>query len=182
MQGSADDEGDSVARSVTQWQEVAPELDTSAMEVFGRIHLIFLRYQAQLARVFGRHGINPAAFGALAALYRAGEPYRLMVTKLGQETLISSGGISLRLDRLEDAGLIVRERDREDRRVVFAELTARGLEVVKSAAVDHFSNESRMLAGLSERERATLAALLSKLAASLEDYPADDEPAERARR
>jgi len=182
MQTSSSEINDSVSVSIEQWAEVAPGLDVSPMQVFGRIHQIFIKYQAELARVFSAHGINAASFGALAVLYRAGEPYRMTVTRISKETLVSSGGITLRLDRLEEAELIVRDRDREDRRLVYAQLTEKGLQVVRAAAVDHFTNEARLLAGMSDGDREQLARLLAILLRQMDQAgpaPVDSSSASR---
>lgn len=158
---------DAVDHSIAQWAAEWPELDVSAMQVLARIHRIFLRYNAQITRVFEAQGINPAAFAVLAALYRSGPPYRLKVTELADQTLVSTGGMTQRLDRLEALGLIERERDVADRRAVFARLTEAGRERARVAALAHFSNENRMLSGLDPQQRADLAEALRLLERSL---------------
>lgn len=159
---------DPVDGIIGQWQQERPDIDVSGLAVFGRLHRGFLRYQTQLAKVFERHGISMAAFDILATLLRSGPPYRLTAGDLAAISLVSTGGITMRLDRLETAGLVVRERDPDDRRVVYARLTELGLETTNAVAKDHFANELQMLSGLSEPERKTLAQLLSKLERSLE--------------
>lgn len=158
---------DAVDESIAQWAAQWPELDVSAMQVLARVHRIFLRYNAQITRVFEAEGINPAAFAVLAALYRSGPPYRLKVTELADQTLVSTGGMTQRLDRLESLGLIVRERDVADRRAVFARLTEAGRARARSAALAHFSHEARMLAGLDPRQREELADCLRLLEQSV---------------
>ncbi|WP_377267992.1 MarR family winged helix-turn-helix transcriptional regulator [Peterkaempfera sp. SMS 1(5)a] len=160
---------DAVDRILHEWSVQRPDVDASAMAVFGRLHRCFLRYQGQIGRVLEQHGINIAAFDVLAALRRAGEPYRRTAGDLAAAGLISTAGISLRADRLEKAGLIVRERDDEDRRIVYLRLTPKGLAVVDEAVSDHFANELDMLAGLSQAQRDRLAQLLGSLERSLED-------------
>jgi DNA-binding MarR family transcriptional regulator len=161
------DRVDPVDLSVEQWSAQWPELDVSPMQVLGRVHRVFQRYNTQIARVFEAHGINPAAFAVLAALYRSGPPYRLKVSQLADQTLVSTGGMTQRLDRLEQLGLIVRERDHSDRRAVFARLTEQGRERARAAAIAHFENENRMLALLDCDQRAQLAETLRLLEASL---------------
>ena len=158
---------DPVDHSVEQWRAEWPELDVSAMEVFGRVHRVFLHYRAHIAKVFEAHGLNAPAFGVLAALYRSGAPYRLPVGVLADQTLVSTGGMTQRLDRLEVAGLIRRERTDQDRRIVNAVLTAAGLECARAAARVHFEHESRMLHLLSPKERAELATALRLLERSV---------------
>ena len=154
---------------VSQWEHEIPDLDVSALAVFGRLHRGYVRYAAALGEVFGRYGINMASFDVLAALRRSGPPYRRTAGDLAGIGLITTGGLTLRLDRLEQAGLITRERDTADRRVVYAQLTEAGLELTGQVAREHFANELRMLAGLSKSERTQLADLLAKLERSLID-------------
>lgn len=152
---------------ISQWEREIPGMDVSALAVFGRLHRSYLRYASQLAGVFDSHGINMASFDVLAALRRSGPPYRRTAGELAGIGLVTTGGLTLRLDRLEEAGLITRERDTADRRVVHAQLTQAGLELTDQVAQEHFANELDMLAGLSKPERAQLADLLAKLERSL---------------
>lgn len=148
------------------------------MEVLGRLHRSFLRYQGLLSELFECFDLNMASFDVLAALRRSGPPYRQTAGQLADIALVTTGGITLRLDRLEKSGLVTRERDAQDRRVVYACLTERGAEVADVVAVAHFANEERMLSELSAPERRTLARLLSKLERSLET--AEQAPPARA--
>ncbi|GAA4089163.1 MULTISPECIES: MarR family winged helix-turn-helix transcriptional regulator [Actinomadura] len=162
------DRPDTVDLIIEQWRRERPDVDVSGLAVFGRLHRGFLRYHALIDEVFDRYGLNMAAFDVLTALRRSGPPYRKTAGELAAISLLSTGGITLRLDRLEKAGLVVRERDPDDRRVVHARLTDEGLAVIDRAVADHFANERRMLAGLSETEQRQLARLLSRLERSLE--------------
>lgn len=159
---------DTVDVLLAQWEREIPDQDFSAFAVFGRLHRGYLRYAALIGEVFERHDINMAQFDVLTALRRSGAPYRRTAGELATIGLITTGGLTLRLDRLEKAGLITRERDADDRRVVYAQLTEVGLKLINDVAREHFTNELRMLAGLSGSERAQLAGLLSKLERSLE--------------
>lgn len=160
-----------------QWAHNDPELDPSAMAVFGRLHRSFLRYQAQLVPVFAEHGISMSAFDVLAALRRSGAPYRQTMGDLAGITLVSNGGVSQRVDRLEKAGLVLRERDAEDARIVHVSLTDAGLDLIDKVTRAHFANEKRMLAGLGETDQRRLAKLLSQLERSLDDAEARADPA-----
>ena len=176
----ADDDGQTVAMTceaadgqdavdviIAQWQRELPGLDVSALAVFGRLHRSYLLYAARLTEIFDRYGINTASFDVLAALRRSGPPYRATAGRLARTGLITTGGVTQRLDRLERAGLITRDRDAGDRRVVHAQLTADGLEVVGQAAAAVFASQQQMLAGLTETERAELAVLLGAVERSL---------------
>lgn len=154
---------DRVNRSVAQWRLTAPELDVSPLEVFGRVHRVFALYSARITRVFAEHGLSTAGFEVLAALYRNGEPFCLSVSQLAEETLISSGGMTMRLDRLERDGFVVRDRTSTDRRLVLVSLTAEGLRRVTAVSVAHFANEAEMLLCLDDEERSRLAGLLTML-------------------
>lgn len=158
---------DQVDLSVTQWAEAWPELDVSAMEVFGRIHRVFLLYRKHIDAIFDEQGINSASFGVLAALFRSGSPYRLRVSTLADQTPVSTGGMTQRLDRLENQQLIVRERDAVDRRVVYARLTEIGVVCAQRSAQAHFAHETRMLHLLSPSQRAGLADSLRLLELSV---------------
>lgn len=169
---------DAVDLVLEQWKRELPTLDASPMEVLGRLHRSFLRYQALLSELFECFDLNMASFDVLAALRRSGPPYRQTAGQLADIALVTTGGITLRLDRLEKAGLVIRERDAQDRRVVYACLTERGVEVADVVAVAHFANEERMLAELSDAERRRLSQLLGKLERSLET--AEQTPPDRA--
>ncbi|GAB7007425.1 MarR family transcriptional regulator [Nocardioides sp. AN3] len=154
---------DDVDRFVRQWIEQRPELDPSPIALFGRVHRIYLRYQAVVTKEFEKYDLNPASFDVLAALRRAGKPYRMSGTELAAESLLSSAGITFRLDRLEKSGLIERIRDTDDRRVVYSQLTQKGLGVIDRAIVTHLEREHALLEGLSERDVTALTGLLRKL-------------------
>ena len=158
---------DAVDTIVDQWRTERPDLDPSPIALFGRVHRIYLRYQGVLNKTFERHGLNSASFDVLAALRRSGAPYRKTGTQLASGSLLSSAGVTFRLDRLEEAGLIERQRDHEDRRVVYSSLTDKGLEVIDRTIESHLAAESALLHGLTARERTQLAGLLGKLERSI---------------
>lgn len=102
---------DAVAEVIEDWARERPELDTTPLEVLARLHRSFLRYNTKLIASIERHGLSVAGFDVLTALRRSGEPYRLTAGQLADQGLVSSAGVTLRIDRLEKDGLIVRERD-----------------------------------------------------------------------
>jgi DNA-binding MarR family transcriptional regulator len=158
---------DAVDLMLAEWRREAPGIDAAPLAVFGRLHRAFDGYQTQLNRVFGRYDINISAFGILAALRRVGEPYRRTAGDLADANLLTTGGITQRVDKLEAAGLVYRDRDPDDRRIVYIGLTGQGLALTDKVAGVHFANEDRMLAGLTKTERAQLAQLLSRLEHSI---------------
>ena len=158
---------DAVASIIEDWARERPELDTAPLEVLARLHRTFLRYNTKLTSAIERHGLAVAGFDVLTALRRAGAPYRLTAGQLADSGLVSSAGVTLRIDRLEKDGLIVRERDADDRRVVYSRLTDAGLAKVDEVFAEHLDNERRMLGELSPAECRQLARLLGKLERSI---------------
>jgi DNA-binding MarR family transcriptional regulator len=112
---------------------------------------------------FSRYGLDAPAFDVLAALRRAGPPYQLTPTALMRTALVTSGAITQRLDRLEEKGLITRERSEVDGRAVVVTLTDAGRAALDAALPDHLETERKLLDGLTVDEREQLAALLRRL-------------------
>ena len=115
------------------------------------------------------HDLQPGWFDLLAALRRSGAPYELNPTELMRTTLLSSGGMTKRIDRLAEEGLVERRPDPEDRRGTLVRLTRRGKAVVDRALETHVANEERLLSPLTRAERKQLDALLRKLLAALDE-------------
>ncbi len=159
---------DAVDYMLAEWSRECPDIDASGMAVFGRLHRAYNRYQDQIARVFGSFDLTIAGYGILASLRRAGAPYRRTAGELADAVLVTTGGITQRVDKLEAAGLVRRERDPDDRRVVYVELTDEGVAFVDRVSAAHFGNENQMLTGLNDTERERLADLLSRLELSLD--------------
>jgi DNA-binding MarR family transcriptional regulator len=158
---------DGVDEIYDQWARERPDVDVSPMLVIGRISRLSRQLEERLEPVFESHGLEGGLFDVLAAIRRSGPPYRVRPTELAQSLMLTSSGTTKRLDRLERSGLVVRRHDKDDRRALLIELTPEGRKLVDAALVDHQANEARLLAGLSDAERARLAALLRKLLVSL---------------
>ena len=169
---------DEIDRIVGQWNEVRPDLDVTPTHVLQRITRLSLLQEASFARVFARHGLTWGEYLVLATLRRAGPPYRMNPTALYGSVILSSGGMTKRLDRLERAGFVERLPDPADRRGRLVALTDRGRDIVDAAVVEHLANEEGLLGALSTSERHVLSDLLRKLLAS-EPFRALD-PAGRA--
>jgi DNA-binding MarR family transcriptional regulator len=138
------------------------------MAVLGRLsEASLLISRDRLNPVFARFGLQGGEFDVLATLRRSGKPYALTPTKLYEATMVSSGAMTNRLDRLEKAGLITREPHPEDRRGVIVRLTEKGRELIDEALVAHVGNEHKVLSGLTPEEQDLLAGLLEKLIRSL---------------
>lgn len=159
---------DHVAAILDAWQAERPGLDVSPVAIFGRISRIDRYQAAALREVYRRHQIDPGEYDVLAALRRSGPGYQLTPTELYRSVLVTSATMTERLDRLEQRKLIRRRAAARDRRSVLVELTPRGRTVIDQAIADLLSTEAGLLQGLPAADRATLARLLGKLAARLE--------------
>lgn len=161
-------ERDPVDLILDQWQRERPDVDLSGMAIIGRISRIERRLQARLNEVFARHGLEAWEFDVLATLRRSGSPYRLTAGQLLDSMMITSGAVTHRINRLEARGLIRREPDPQDGRVVHVTLTDDGFRTVEAALPDHAANEAAIVAALSERDRVTLTRLLRRLHVGLD--------------
>lgn len=169
---------DAIDLIVAQWQRERPDLDVSATHVLQRITRLYLLQSSSFAGVFERFGLTFGEYEVLAALRRSGPPYTLSPTRLFSSLVLSSGAMTNRLDRLEAAGLVRRLPHPDDRRGRPVALTDRGLALVDDAVRAHLANEERLLSGLDDGDRATLAALLRKLLVS-EPFASVDPAARR---
>jgi DNA-binding MarR family transcriptional regulator len=160
---------DHVQHVLEQWRREVPEIDRSPMGVVGRISRLAQLLQTELEPVFAAHGVNGGEFDVLAAVRRAGKPYRLTPTELSKALMVTSGGMTKRLAALEGRGLIRREPDPNDGRSTAVALTPEGKRLVEAILPDHVANEQRLLSELTSKERAELAGLLEALALSLGD-------------
>ena len=131
--------------------------------MIGRISRLARELEQRLEPVYREHGLEAGWYDVLATLRRAGPPYRLRPSEFTTALMLTSSGTTKRLDRLEQAGLIARAPDPEDRRGTLITLTAAGSRLVDTTIEAHLENERRLLAGLSRTEQRELAALLRKL-------------------
>lgn len=160
---------DHVGHVLGEWRRELPELDRSAFAVVGRISRLAVLLLERLEPVFAAHGLSGGEFDVLAALRRAGRPYRLTPSELSRGLIVTSGGLTRRLHALEALGLIRRTPDPDDRRSTPVVLTPSGKRLVEDVLAQHVRNEERLIAGLAADERERLAALLRALALSLGD-------------
>jgi DNA-binding MarR family transcriptional regulator len=157
---------DAIDRLVDEWNRERPDLDASPTHVLQRITRLYLLQSASFAELFGRFGLTFGEYEVLAALTRSGPPYRLKPSELVGALVLSSGAVTNRIDRVEDAGLVERLPDPDDRRGTLVALTAKGRSVVDEAVQAHLANEERLLGALSTADRAQLTRLLRKLLVS----------------
>ncbi len=162
---------DAVDLILEQWARERPDLDCSPMGIIGRISQLQREVHLAQRATFARHGLDVPSFDVLAALRRAGPPYQLTPTALMRTALVTSGAITQRLDRLEEKGLITRERSEADGRAVVVTLTDAGSKALEETLPDHLDTERRLLAGLSEADREGLAELLRRFLVSLGHVP-----------
>jgi DNA-binding MarR family transcriptional regulator len=155
-------------RVLSGWQGARPELEIGALQVTGRLSRIGPLLAKRQEVVFGRFGLNRGEVGALSALRIAGPPHRLSPTRLGRGLMLSSAGVTSRIDRLERRGLVRRLADPDDRRGVIVELTDEGLEVVDTAVAAITISDRQLLERLDPQEVAQLQDLLRKLLGGLE--------------
>jgi DNA-binding MarR family transcriptional regulator len=150
---------DAVDRITSQWNAVRPDLDASPIEVIGRVSRLSRLIDRRLAENFGRHGLDDWMYDVLATLYRSGEPHQLTAGDLTRQTMVTTGAVTNRIDRLEHRGLVERVAS-TDRRQVIVRLTKTGLDKVEEVAVTHLATEREILAVLTPRQQRDLANLL----------------------
>ena len=162
-------ERDGVDLILEQWQRERPELDASPIGIIGRVSRLARELEQRLEPVYRAHGLEAGWYDVLATLRRAGPPYRLRPSEFTGALMLTSSGTTKRLDRLEQAGLIARAPDPDDRRGTLISLTRQGRELVDKVSDAHLANEARLLQSLSAAERKQLATLLRKLRLGLPD-------------
>ncbi|WP_067222176.1 MarR family winged helix-turn-helix transcriptional regulator [Stappia indica] len=159
---------DHVDRLRAQWARELPDLDTEPMAILGRARRLTLLAGASIEKTFAAFGLDRGEFDVISTLRRAGPPYRLTPTDLYSTLMISSGGLTHRLGRLEKAGLVAREKSASDGRSVEVVLTPAGISLAEEAFRADMTNETRYLTSLAPAEREALAGLLRRLLEELE--------------
>lgn len=161
--------GDEVDRIVDAWQRERPDLDVEPLTVFSRISRLARHLDRARRGAFAGHDLETWEFDVLSALRRSGAPYRLSPGTLVAQTLVTSGTMTNRIDRLERRGLVERHRSPDDRRGVLVQLTASGRRRVDAAMSDLLDVEARVLDALPITERPRLAGLLRALGAQFDE-------------
>ena len=154
---------DDVDRIVSAWRRERPDLDVSPLEVLSRVSRLARRLDLARGTAFAEHGLDGWEFDVLSALRRAGTPYELSPGQLVTETLVTSGTMTNRVDRLAARGFVERRPDPSDRRGVIVRLTSTGMAVVDAALADLLAHEHTLLADLRGDEREELSGLLRRL-------------------
>ncbi len=145
------------------WARERPDLDVAPLQVLSRVTRLAQHLDTARGLAFTRHELEGWEFDVLAALRRSGDPYALSPGQLAAQTLVTSGTITNRVDRLEARGLVRREPDPHDRRGVRVLLTSEGQARVDGAIEDLLESEREILGGVSAEDSQTLARLLRQL-------------------
>lgn len=154
---------DEVDRIVEAWQRERPDLDFTPLQVLSRVGRLSRHLERARRAAFASSGLEPWEFDVLSALRRAGSPYRLSPKALLQQTLVSSGTMTNRIDRLVERGLVDRATDPNDGRGILVRMTQTGQERVDDAISTLLQSETELLDGLTGADQDRLSALLRKL-------------------
>ncbi|WP_104655547.1 MarR family winged helix-turn-helix transcriptional regulator [Ralstonia insidiosa] len=155
---------DRAAQAVEQWNRERPDLDVGSMLLLGRLgEAALVIARERLNPLFADFGLQPGEFDVLATLRRSGAPYALTPTALYDATMMSSGGMTNRIDRLQQAGWVERRPNPEDGRGTLVALTKAGFALIDKAVSAHVENQRAVLSVLSDAEQRQLAKLLAKL-------------------
>ncbi|MDT4940090.1 MAG: hypothetical protein QOJ34_179 [Pseudonocardiales bacterium] len=150
------------------WRRERPDVDVGPLVLFGRLFRAAALAEVRLTAGLTGFDLQPGWFDLLAALRRAGKPYQLNPTQLIRATMLSSAGMTKRLDRMAAAGLVERRPDPTDRRGTLVRLTPRGRRTIDAALPVHVANEDHLLARLTKPERRSLDTLLRKLLTAMD--------------
>ncbi|KGD85859.1 MarR family transcriptional regulator [Rhizobium sp. YS-1r] len=159
---------DHVDRLKAQWARELPDLDTSPMDILGRIYRLSRLVTPTIEATFASHGLDRGEFDVVGTLRRSGPPYRLTPTELCRSLMIASGSLTHRLGRLEKAGLIRRVPSENDGRSLAVQLTEEGIYRAEAAFRRDMANEADAIASFDPEKKRQLAALLRELNLAVE--------------
>ena len=162
---------DEVDRLVAAWRRERPDLDVEPLEVLSRVSRLARHLDRARRIAFAEHNLEPWEFDVLTALRRAGAPYQLSPGQLLTQTLVTSGTMTNRIDRLAGKDLVQRLPDPDDRRGVLVRLTVTGQDLADQALAGLLAHERALLAELSTAQRGDLAGLLRQLVAPFDNLP-----------
>ncbi len=154
---------------LAQWERERPDLDTAGFAVAGRVLVLAKLLERRVADALAPHDLSQWGFDVLATLRRQGAPYRLTPTELSRATMLTTGAMTNRLDRLESAGLVERSADPNDRRGVLVSLTAEGRERVDRALDARMAEANDAVSGVSDAARRALEKHLHALLVALDE-------------
>lgn len=165
----AQQERDVVDRIVSEWAQTNPSVDVSPIEIVGRISRLSRIIDRRLAENFALHDIENWMYDVMATLRRIGEPHQLSAGDLVKQTMVTTGAMTNRIDRLEQRGFVRRAASETDRRSVTVQLTDAGLAKVDEVAASHYELERELIAELTPRKSEALQQALRTLLVSLGD-------------
>lgn len=174
---AAEPENDSISILLTEWRRERPDLDAAPFAIFGRIWRLSANLSGASAGWLAPLGLNFESFSVIVTLRRSGPPFQLNPTALYRESLISSGAITNRIDRVEALGLVKRLPDPEDRRGTIVRLTSKGRRLADKAIEVHFRRLADCLSPMTPADQTQLATLLAKLSRGIES----DQPRRKRR-
>ena len=149
------------------WESERPDIPMGSLRISLPLRRALQHAESQRSKVLAKHGVSATTLDLLVALRRSGKPYVSTPSELARLLVLSSGGVSQRLERLERDGLVERRVSVDDRRVVEVHLTAKGLTILDRLIDEYMAHEEQMLSGLTPRQAAQLGQLLVRLDASI---------------
>jgi len=164
-----DSASDEVDRIVDAWARERPDIDFTPLQVLSRVGRLARHLDRSRRTAFAASDLEPWEFDVLAALRRAGAPYQLSPKSLLQQTLVSSGTMTNRIDRLVERRLVERRTDPHDGRGVLVVMTPKGRQQVDAAITELVAEEAELLSGLSRADQERLSGLLRKLSLDFDD-------------
>ena len=153
---------DRVAEIQAEWAVERPDVDVSPQGIIGRLHRLAGYLSGELLTVYEGYGLGEGEFDVLATLRRAGAPYERAPGELAQHTMVTTGAMTKRLDRLVEARLVERRTAEDDGRRRIVALTPAGLALIDAAFTEHMANERRLVDELSVQDREVLEAVLQR--------------------
>jgi DNA-binding MarR family transcriptional regulator len=169
---------DHVDRLLREWSSVRPDLDVAPIAVVYRLTRLAAEWNTEIDRVFAKAKITNTDFAVLANLHRAGPPSQLSQRQIMNALRLTSGTISIRIDKLVERGFVDRQPDPNDARASLVTLTRAGRDVFDAVAPEHLANEARLVAALSSEEQQVLGLILKTLLIEIEQ-PSADRPDHR---
>ena len=160
-------QADRAAQIVDEWRVERPDIDPTPILVVGRLHRVAIALTSELVSVYAEFGLGEGEFDLLATLRRQGGEFALTPSQLRDRTMVTSGAVTKRVDRLETRGYVERRPSGTDGRSLLVALTPAGKALIDEAFTAHMANEARLVAALSPTERVDLERGLRVLASSL---------------
>lgn len=161
---------DHVDKIQAQWTKELPDADLAAQSIIARLHRLANHLTGEITAVYAEYGLSEGEFDILCAIRREGEPYEIRPADIAKTTMVTTGGTSKRLDRLEKSGLVERVPSRDgDGRSKWVRLTPAGKDLIEDAFGAHLENERRLVESLDVRDQGELERILRLWLVTFED-------------